>query len=104
MISCAHVVDMLNAYHHREYPDDGNWEDWYVSFAPVLGRDEYTLLVKYRQKPGQGDLFSKRALSGLQLHFYESSDGGLLIRRLRDDFDEMRMEIIELLDGLAVKK
>ena len=100
MISCVHVVDMLNAYHRREYPEDGNWEDWYVSFAPVQHLDQYVLLIKYRQPPGRGDLFAKRTFSGLELHFYESSDGGLLIRRLRDDFDEMRMEIIEMLDGL----
>lgn len=104
MISCKHVVDMLTAYHHREYPDDGNWEDWYISFASVMDRDEYILLIKYRQPPGKGDLFAKRTFGGLELHFYESVDGSALMRRLRDDFDEMRMEIIETLDGLVVRK
>ncbi len=92
------ALTYLKLYHKDAYPDDGNWDDWYYGFAPVMSADVYVLLVTYRQKPGQGDLYSKRTFSGLELHYLDEVQ---FLQKLRDSFDEMRVEIIETLDGLV---
>lgn len=101
MILPETVAYAIRTYHQHEYPDDGNWDDWHYSFAPVWTVDQYTLLVKYRQGPGQGDLYSKRTFDGLYLFKMDVAE---LIGALRQDFDQMRVEIIETLDGLQAKK
>lgn len=89
--------DILKLYHGNTYPDD-NPRDWWISFAAISDRDEYALLVKYRVKPGQGDLYSQVRYDGMTLAYYEASHPQCWVERVCEDWEKMRLEIIETLD------
>lgn len=105
-MNCKSIVDMLNLYHLEAHPEDGGpdrkgWPNWFISFSPVMSADQYIMLIKYRRPPREGDLYSKRTYDGLELYRKPEWHRDEM---LRDDFDQMRVEIIETLDGLIKPK
>lgn len=89
--------NILKLYHGSTYPND-NPRDWWISFAPMYDRDEYVLIIKYRMRPGQGDLYSQVRYDGMTLSYYGACRPEQWSERVCQDWERMRLEIIEMLD------
>lgn len=108
MLPSAAIVETLERYHRMEYPEDFPWDSWKVEHVFVINRDEEVVTLKYRNPRGtQGThsgVYAKFVMSGIDRFYYLRDTPDALIQRLMDEYDRMRMEIIETLDGLQQTK
>jgi hypothetical protein len=91
------VLSILTTYHKHTYPDDG--PGWKIHYSAAADRDQFVMVVQYHQGPFVGDLYARRVIDGMAVHFCESAGAiGSWWDIIAGGFDECRIEIIEQMD------